>query len=233
MIIDMQFLNASSGAAATLGPYLNAEAHFVLVHEDLETVQHLHGMSSEAMQAAMSSAYSGVDTTSCVHWHDPTRQVPEEFGPGVVAMGTITRAGTYKLFVTTTAESTYLLNPSFFVLASDAATSEDTEEMAPCFVDLGSCDVAEEVWASYETMDDVQSACEAHSSSEEGSSHLDNSDSGDLFESLDDALFESPPPSPPPPHSSPSSAVRLIAFFSSSRLFVGHLGVLVLLFSIF
>ncbi|KAK3263985.1 hypothetical protein CYMTET_27244, partial [Cymbomonas tetramitiformis] len=133
-------------------------------------------------------------------------------------------SGTYKLFVTTTTESTYLLHPSFFVLASDG--SEDTEEMAPCFVDLGSCDVAEEVWASYETMDDVESACEAHNSSEEGSGPSDN-----FVESLGDALFESPPPSPPPPDSSPNSACGLIAC-SSSRLLVGQLGVLVLLFSI-
>ncbi|KAK3234919.1 hypothetical protein CYMTET_54851 [Cymbomonas tetramitiformis] len=112
LYIHVEFTD-SSGSGATLTPYLDAEAHLVFVHQDLQTVQHLHALAADAVTSKLGNIYDTLDLLGCVLWHDPQRAVPEEFGPAVAAIGTFTKAGTYKLFVTTTTGNTWMLHPSF------------------------------------------------------------------------------------------------------------------------
>eukprot|EP00854_Cymbomonas_tetramitiformis_P001777 gene1777-2443_t len=119
----------SSGSGATLTPYLDAEAHLVFVHQDLQTVQHLHALAADAVTSKLGNIYDTLDLLGCVLWHDPQRAVPEEFGPAVAAIGTFTKAGESTLSFNDEKRADFIAGVamSAVVRTSDVAIQEVTD----------------------------------------------------------------------------------------------------------
>eukprot|EP00854_Cymbomonas_tetramitiformis_P005719 gene5719-6906_t len=82
-------IRQAGGDVTDLKPYLNAEAHLMVVAPDLKFSMHAHG-------SADLKDVSEFDKIRCTHMHMRSYNPPESFGPRIVSMNAFTTPGLFK-----------------------------------------------------------------------------------------------------------------------------------------